>query len=484
MKNQKKKAPNSHLILVLLAAILLSTSCQSISSLENKDIQGVWIPSGWSCPVMNFCQQVEFQPNGKLVLSLTGTNGRYAVIAPGKIKLVIDDVSLVAEYRVEGETLTLSFKEGDQEYFLIDQPAQEAQQEVEMPVPPAEDFTLVTEEVAVIDGTAQAEAQTTPEPREIELALIKTLDARDVLERNSRYRIQPGGDLVAEPVFYFSAIFSADSNYLITSAGDNGEMVWDLDAEQVIADGSFRAFDLRVSSDDRYLLTETTYCSVMVSNPHSLEALDCISLDEGCTTLYDLHPSKNIVAVSAGNQDIALVELETGQVLDKTPELNDYPIHVQFSGDGKWLFAVDNSGYVNMFDSKDLEKEAIIIEVQEPAFCYEQSPAEPFFVYNSFDFERPWNGITFVNYLTQKSWSIDYTSEQLQKICFSPDGSMIAGLTSKGKGFLWDTHSGDRLAEIPIDGRPVSDIVFSKNEFLLAVTYLDGFIEIYEVMER
>ena len=127
MKNQKKKAPNSHLILVLLAAILLSTSCQSISSLENKDIQGVWIPSGWSCPVMNFCQQVEFQPNGKLVLSLTGTNGRYAVIAPGKIKLVIDDVSLVAEYRVEGETLTLSFKEGDQEYFLFDQPMQEAE---------------------------------------------------------------------------------------------------------------------------------------------------------------------------------------------------------------------------------------------------------------------------------------------------------------------------------------------------------------------
>ena len=76
---------------------------------------------------MNFCQQVEFQPNGKLVLSLTGTNGRYAVIAPGKIKLVIDDVSLVAEYRVEGETLTLSFKEGDQEYFLFDQPMQEAE---------------------------------------------------------------------------------------------------------------------------------------------------------------------------------------------------------------------------------------------------------------------------------------------------------------------------------------------------------------------
>jgi WD40 repeat protein len=61
---------------------------------------------------------------------------------------------------------------------------------------------------------------------------------------------------------------------------------------------------------------------------------------------------------------------------------------------------------------------------------------------------------------------------------------MIAGLTSKGKVFLWDTHSGNRLAEIPIDGRPVSDIVFSKSEFLLAVTYLDGFIEIYEVMER
>lgn len=479
MKNQEKKAPNSHLILILLAAILLSTSCQSISSLENKEIQGVWVPSGWSCPVMNFCQQVEFQPNGKLVLSQTRTNGRYAVIAPGKIKLVIEDRSLVAEYLVEGETLTLSFKEGDQEYFLFDQPMQEA----ETPVPPAEDFTLVTEEVAVTDGTVKAEAQTTPEPKEIELALIKTLDAREVLERNSCHRLTMDGEWMAMDVYFFSAIFSSRADYLIASAGDNGVMVWDLASEQVISDIGGRSFDIEISADDRFLLIDTSYCDVMVCDPYSLEILDDIILDGSCTSLYDLHPSRNIMAVSAGNQDIALVELETGQVLDKTPKLNDYPTNARFSSDGQWLIAIDSSGNVSIFDSQNYEQTTIDFKVQGPVYHIEPSPTESLFAYSSHWADPAWNGIRLVNYLSQESWFINY-SAPIEELSFSPDGSMIAGLTSKGKVFLWDTHSGNRLAEIPIDGRPVSDIVFSKSEFLLAVTYLDGFIEIYEVMER
>lgn len=483
MKSQEKKASNHHLILVLLLAILLIPSCQSISGLENKEIQGVWIPSGWSCPVMNFCQQVEFQPDGKLVLTQTGISGRYAVIAPGKIKLVIEDISLVAEYHVEGETLTLSFKEGDQDYVLLDQPAQKAQQAVETPISPTEDSTLVTEEAEVTVEASHAEAQTTPEPRDINLRLISTLDAREVLERNSRYRIQPGGDMVADPVSYFSAIFSTDSNYLITSAGDNGEMVWVLAAEQVIADGSFRAFDLRVSSDDRYLLTETTYCSVLVSDPHTLEVMGDISLEEGCTSLYDLNPSKNIVAVSAGNQDIALVELETGQVLDKTPELNDYPTNARFSSDGQWLIAIDRSGNVSIFNSQNYEQTAIDFKVQGPVDHIEPSPTEPLFAYSSRWANPAWNGIRLVNYLSQESWFINYPAT-IEELSFMPDGQVIAGLTKDGEVFLWNTHSGDLLAEIPVDGRPVSNIVFSKSKSLLAVTYLDGFIEIYEVMER
>lgn len=483
MERQKTDPFGLFLILVLVAGFLTFTSCQPLSNRESKEIQGIWVPSGWSCPIDKFCQQIEFQPNGKLVLTQTDITGKYAVIAPGKIKIVIEDISLAAEYRIRGKTLTLSFKEGDQEYNLLHQPTNEGLREVDLPSPVVEDLNLVIEDLDVTEETFLAETQPPPKPRVIDLTLISTLDAREVLDKNTHYRLNSNGEMVATAVFYFSPLFSTDSEYLFTSAGDNGEMVWDLTAGEVISDIRGRSFDLRISADDRFLLTETTYCTILVSDPLSLEIVDEIYLDEGCTSLYDLHPSENIVAVSVGNNEIALVNLESGEVLGNTPELNDYPTNARFSGDGQWLIAVDISGNVSVFDLQNYSQTAIRFKLQKPAYHIEPSPTEPLIAYTSRWTNDAWNGILISNYLSQENWAIDYPTP-IDTLSFLPNGQVISGITEKGEVILWDTHSGELLAEIPTQGKPVSGIVSSKNESLFAITYFDGFIEIWEVIER
>lgn len=72
----------------------------------------------------------------------------------------------------------------------------------------------------------------------------------------------------------------------------------------------------------------------------------------------------------------------------------------------------------------------------------------------------------------------------VNSIDISSGGNFVAGVTSDGKGLIWDTGSGKDVLRIERQGKQIGIIRFKPSENLVAVGYSDGSLEIWNIDQR
>jgi len=112
-------------IFVFFAAItVIFTSLSACSSGPESKLEGKWELDWYSSSSENLYGDLNFGKGKSLTVAGSYVENqqslRYAVIAPGKMKITTDDAALVADFSVEGDFLTIKFEDGKNYYQRVE----------------------------------------------------------------------------------------------------------------------------------------------------------------------------------------------------------------------------------------------------------------------------------------------------------------------------------------------------------------------------
>lgn len=111
------------IVFFVLVSIIISAITSCNSSPQNE-LEGYWTLDWMSSSSVNMAGDLTFGEGKSLVVAepYTGSKEslRYAVIAPGKLKITIDEVSLVADFEIEEDLLTIKFDDGINYYHRVE----------------------------------------------------------------------------------------------------------------------------------------------------------------------------------------------------------------------------------------------------------------------------------------------------------------------------------------------------------------------------
>lgn len=118
--SMKKKWTLAFVTILLLISNFL-TAC---GSGPQNELEGTWVWDWLSSSSGYLAGDLTFEEGKSLVVTEAFApnpqNLRYAVIAPGKVKITIDDVAIVADFEIEEDVLTIKFDDGRNYYQRVE----------------------------------------------------------------------------------------------------------------------------------------------------------------------------------------------------------------------------------------------------------------------------------------------------------------------------------------------------------------------------
>ncbi len=104
--------------------MLISSFLASCGSGPQNELEGTWAWDWLSSSSGNLAGDLTFEEGKSLLLTeafaIEPQNLRYAVIAPGKMKITIDDVAIAADFAIEEDVLTIEFDDGRNYYQRVE----------------------------------------------------------------------------------------------------------------------------------------------------------------------------------------------------------------------------------------------------------------------------------------------------------------------------------------------------------------------------
>lgn len=451
--------------LFISVCIVTSTlyGCNLESNSPDNQLVGLAELVDYFCSVDIFCQDLEFQEDRSLLFRYTGDEGRYAVIAPGKLKISTNIDSFVFDYSLEGETLILSLDGNSQRYNFVAETQNESI------------YTELVEEDPARQTQIEDEPTATQESMEITFTHMYTLDALETLDKNAHYRLEltnglGSAEMVRQKPIIGDLEFSDNGKYLYVAAGDAGMMTWDMASRSVVADLDGRFITIEVAPNGEYIVVDTSHCLLEVFKTPELISLANIS-EEGCTTLFDIHPNKNITVASGVDRDVLFFNLPNGVVIGALSILNTSIPNCSlaiFSADGNELICLTGDQEIDVWDYVSKEKiTSHPIEQQIHFSSMSVSPNEEIIALGQSEL----GGVVLYNFGSDESYEFfNNSSISIEKTAFSGDGRLVAGSDSKSV-FIWDVDSGELVFEISQDNDYIGDIAFIPGTRQLAVAY-------------
>lgn len=461
-KNKMSWKRSALLLIPVILLLLFLSACSLEMSSPDRELVGFAELTDIFCSSNIFCQDLEFRENGELLFYTSGDEGKYVVIAPGKLKMTVDSEALAVDYTLQDETLTLHINGSSQSYHFVAITKDETEQiDQEPKIPVAETQTWLQPTISQEDS-------------EVYFKHLYTLDARETLEKNASYRLEfieeiGSADMVKQEPLLGDLEFSHDGDLLYVAAGDAGMMVWDLASRSVISDIGGRVVSVEVNSDGQYVVVDTSYCILEILKSPSLEFVAEI-IGDGCTTLYDIHPYNNAVATSGIDGDVLFYHLPTGDLLGSVDNIyNPDCLRVVFSNDGNVLVCLTRDQTVEVWDFNNKEKiNSHQMGVQIDYYSLSVSPTEDViaFGYSGFD------GVELYDFEKMESRNILHNKSlnPIYKTAFSGDGRLLAGSDSENV-YIWDVESGLLIDEIVQNQGYIGDIVFIPGTRQLAIAY-------------
>ncbi len=459
------------LFLFMLLVVIMPGCTKGVNS-PGRELEGIAQLDGGYCSVDIFCQDLEFQKEGKLLFLESGDEGKFVVIAPGKMKLSVGEEALVVGYTLSDRELELKFDDYSQVYNYANE-VEENVAQLDQPTESEENFPQQDHPTDIPPPPTQAEIETVDiqESEEVTFSYSYTLDANDTLEKNAHYRMElvdgtlGSADMVKQDPYLTDIEFTRDGTLLIASAADAGIMTWDLASRSVIADrGDGRCLATKVSPDGEYIVVETSYCSLGVLKSQSLEYVGSIEGDI-CTTLTDIHPDENTVLTSTGGGKVVIYDLLSGHEIDSIPVCK----WAIFSSDGKSIVCFSEDQSIEEWDHQTKERLSRH-QLGAPSSYYSLSvsPSDDVIVFANYET----GGVVLYNFVTKESIELQpiSSSGSIYHTSFSGDGRLVAASDSYNV-YIWDVESASLVFEIRQSDYYVSDIAFIPGKRKLAIAY-------------
>ncbi len=457
---------------LFMLLILIMPACTSVSNSPDRELEGIAQLDGGYCSVDIFCQGLEFQKEGKLLFVDSGDEGRFVVIAPGRMKLSVGEETLVVGYALSEGKLELKFGNNSQVYYYAKEIEEDVAQ-LEQPTDIEEDVIQLDQPTEIPPTETQTEIESVDfqESEEVTFSHSYTLDANDTLEKNADYRMElvdgtlGSADWVKQDPILTDLEFTRDGKLLIASAGDAGIMTWDLASRSVIADqGDGRCMETKVGPGGEYVFVETANCMIAVLESQSLEFLSFIE-GEMCTTLNDVHPNDYIVLTSTGGGKVVIHDLLNSNEIDSFPAC----YRAIFSSDGKSIVCFSEDQLVEVWDYQTKER----LYSHNPGIPYSYhslsvSPTDDVIAFS----QNETGGILLYDFMTGKSIELQpiSSSESIYHTAFSGDGRLVAASDSYNV-YIWDVESASLVFEIRQSDYYVKDIAFMPETRQLAIAY-------------
>ena len=472
MKERTSWQRMAALLSLFMLLILTIPACTSWAHSSDRELEGIAQLNSGYCSGDIFCQDLEFQKEGKLLFLVSGDVGRFVVISPGKIKLSVGEDTFVVGYTLSDGKLKLKFDDYSLDYYYADEIAENIAQP-DQPTDTGQNVMQQEHLTLIPPTTTQPEfdVDDIEDIGEVTFSCSYTLDANDTLEKNAHSRMQLVddtlglADMVKQDPNLTDLEFTQDGKFLIASAADAGIMTWDLASRSVIADrGDGRCIDTKVSPDGKYVVVETSYCFINVMKSQSLEPVSSIE-GEICTTLNDVHPNEYIVLVSTGGGKIVIHDLLNGNEINSIPACN----WAVFSGDGKSVICFLADHTVEVWDYQTMEK----LSSHQPGIPYgyhslSVSPIDDVIALS----HNETGGILLYNFVTKESIELQPipSTGSIDRTAFSGDGSLVAASDSTNV-YIWDVVSTSLVFEIRQSDYYVADIAFIPGTKQLAIAY-------------
>lgn len=461
----------SALVFLFMLLIVLMHACTNGSSLPDRELEGIAQLDDGYCSVDPFCQDLEFQKEGKLLFLESGDEGKFVVIAPGRMKLSIGEETLVLGYTLSDKKLELKFEDYRQVYYYSNEREENVAQ-LGQSTDTEQNFIQPNQPTVILPTTSQSEVESTnvQDSVEVRFTLSYTLDANETLEKNAHYRMEladgtlGSAHMVKQEPNLTDIEFSRDGTLLVASAGDAGIIVWDLITGSIITDITGRSMHTKVNSGGEYLVVETSYCSPIVLKSHSLEYVR--SIEGGvCTTLIDIHPIEDIVSVNVSTEGGVLFELLTGNKVDVIPDC----YQPYFSSDGQNIFCFPGDNSIEVWDYQTRERLSSF-KLGVP-ILYQSLSISP--IDNKIAFSCNETGsILLYDLVMNESIQLAQfsSSDPVYRTSFSGDGRLIAASDSK-KVYIWDVASAKLIFEINQSDDRFGEISFIPGTRQLAIKY-------------
>ena len=243
----------------------------------------------------------------------------------------------------------------------------------------------------------------------------------------------------AQGVAVNSVQFSPDGLRIVSAAPDNSIRITDVSTGAALR--SFRGHDDYVvyvawSPDGGKLASASYDGSVRIWDVDSGEVLHELRGHAGTLFYAAFSPDSQTLASAATEGELILWEVATGQRLRTLTAHEEVTASVQFSPDGRYLLSAGRGQLLRLWSA-----DAVMLEAA-------------------------WTppGQTFTTGV------------------FSPDGQRIAGGGSSGTLHVFDTSSGDPVAEFATDAF-INSLVFAGGGSLLASVHGDGTLRAWDVTD-
>ncbi len=259
------------------------------------------------------------------------------------------------------------------------------------------------------------------------------------------------------------------------------------------SDGTLRTWDvslLKIITTDHHVYGHVASSDVLspdgklllVSEPERLRVIDVekkLPIQSiSCETEHSvaLSQSKKLIAACGKDGRVRLWDVAMGELIWELPELEYDGRHVAIAPGDAVIATVESVGRVKLWEinsRKEME------DVSSSLLDLDGSVRVCFSPDNT-RLAASGAFLSVFDLRTRTSKSLD--GVLIDTMCFSPDGSLLAGGASDGEVCVWDMTTGEQLAEFPGQqkGQRIESLAFSaKAEFLAAGDCL-GMIRIWE----